>query len=40
MNIDEDGVNINITSDDKEKAKVIINEEGVNISSSKDTINK
>ena len=40
MNIDEDGVNINITSDDKEKAKVIINENGVNISSSKDTINK
>jgi len=38
MKIDEDGVNINITGDANENAKVIINANGINISSSEDSI--
>ena len=38
MKIDEDGVNINISGDENENAKVIINANGINISSSEDSI--
>jgi len=37
MKINEDGVNINITSDENENATVIINENGININ-SKDSV--
>jgi phage shock protein PspC (stress-responsive transcriptional regulator) len=38
MKIDENGVNINITGDENENAKVIINKNGINISNSEDSI--
>ncbi len=38
MNIDENGVNINVTGDDNENAEVIIDKNGVKISSSNDSI--
>lgn len=38
MNINEDGVNINVKSDDNEKAEVIIDKNGVKVISSKDSI--
>ncbi|MCF6297308.1 MAG: PspC domain-containing protein [Flavobacteriaceae bacterium] len=38
MNIDEDGVKINISSDENEKAEVIIDRNGVKIINSKDSI--
>ena len=40
MKINEDGVNINITSDENENAIVIIDENGIIINSTKDSIEK
>ena len=38
MNIDENGVNINVTGDDNENAEVIIDKNGVKVTSSNDSI--